>query len=208
MKKESKISKNKKLTSVKVKRLQEFNEIRQSLLEQGYKEKQLNVSVLKANFMVLITTAPVAVICYLLFLKIYGWGYRYTRLDIVFLFVVVVGIVVHELIHGITWSVFCEKKWRPIEFGIDWKTLTPYCFCGEGLAFKKYALGCAMPTIVVGILPYIVGLILGNYFLAMFGILHIVCGGGDAYILWLIRKAKNAIIIDHPYLVGCVAFEK
>lgn len=112
MKKESKISKNKKLTSVKVKRLQEFNEIRQSLLEQGYKEKQLNVSILKANFMALITTVPIAVICYLLFLKIYGGGYRYTRLDIVFLFVVVVvvGIVVHELIHGITWSVFCKKK--------------------------------------------------------------------------------------------------
>ncbi|KEH88525.1 hypothetical protein Z965_04595 [Clostridium novyi A str. BKT29909] len=49
---------------------------------------------------------------------------------------------------------------------------------------------------------------LENYFLAMFGVVHIIAGGGDIYILWMIRKAKNAIIVDHPYLVGCVAFEK
>lgn len=42
----------------------------------------------------------------------------------------------------------------------------------------------------------------------MFGVVHIIAGGGDIYILWMIRKAKNAIIVDHPYLVGCVAFEK
>lgn len=209
MKNRSKISKNKKkLTGAEIKRLEEFNRIREEFIEQGYKEKHLNVSTLKANVMVLITTVPIAVIFYLLFFAIYGGNYKYTRLDIVFWFIVFVGIVIHESIHGITWAVFCKKKWRAIGFGVDWSTLTPYCCCSEGLAFKKYALGCAMPTIVVGLLPYIIGLILGNYFLAMFGVLHIVAGGGDVYVLWLIRKVKNAIIVDHPYLVGCVAFEK
>lgn len=50
-------------------------------------------------------------ICYLLFFAIYGGNYKYVRLDIVFWFIVFVGIIVHELIHGITWAVFCEKKW-------------------------------------------------------------------------------------------------
>ncbi|WP_053957620.1 DUF3267 domain-containing protein [Inediibacterium massiliense] len=209
MENKSKISKDKKnLTDVQIKRLEEFNRVREELLEQGYKEKDLSVSTLKANVMVLVTTAPIFVVCYLLFFAIYGENYKYTRLDIGFWIIVLIGIVVHELIHGITWAVFCKKKWGAIGFGVDWSTLTPYCCCSEGLAFKNYALGCAMPTIVVGLLTYIIGLVLGNYFFAMFGAFHILCGGGDAYILWLIRKEKNAIIVDHPYLVGCVAFEK
>lgn len=43
MKNESKISKNKKkLTGVQIKRLEEFNKIREELVEQGYKEKRLD----------------------------------------------------------------------------------------------------------------------------------------------------------------------
>ncbi|GAB6150180.1 hypothetical protein [Clostridium novyi] len=46
----SKTSKNKKkLTDVQIKRLEEFNRIREELLEQGYKENCLSVSTLKAN---------------------------------------------------------------------------------------------------------------------------------------------------------------
>lgn len=39
----------KKLTDVQIKRLEEFNRIREELLEQGYKENCLSVSTLKAN---------------------------------------------------------------------------------------------------------------------------------------------------------------
>ena len=31
-------------------------------------------------------------------------------------------------------------------------------------------------------------------------------GGGDAYILWLLRKERQGIILDHPFLGGCVIF--
>ncbi|CAM3012015.1 DUF3267 domain-containing protein [Hathewaya histolytica] len=209
MENKNKISKDKKnLTDVQIKRLEEFNRVREELLEQGYKEKYLSVSTLKANVMALVIAAPIFVICYLLFLVICGDAYKYIRLNMVFYLVAFLGIVVHELIHGLTWSLFCKKKWRAIGFGVDWSTLTPYCCCNEGLKFKGYVLGCAIPTILVGLLPYTISLLLGNYFLAMFGLFHILCGGGDMYILWLIRKEKEAIIVDHPYLVGCTAFEK
>jgi hypothetical protein len=201
-------SKEKKLTGAQIKRLEKFNIVRKELIEQGYKEKHLSVSALKANVMVLVTTMPICVIFYLLFFAIYGGEYNHTGLGINFWLIVFVGIVAHELIHGFTWAVFCEKKWKAIGFGIYWPTLSPYCCCSEALTLKKYALGCAMPTIAIGLLSYIVGLVVGDYFWTMFGLVHILCGGGDAYILWLIRKEKNAIIVDHPYLVGCVTFEK
>ncbi|HAK43025.1 MAG TPA: hypothetical protein DCM59_10425 [Clostridium sp.] len=209
MKNESKVLENKKeLTVARQKRLKEFNRIREELLEQGYKEKILSVSYLKANIMALVTSVPVIGILCVLYFVINRGDYTYDGVNIVFWLFVFAGFALHELIHGITWAAFCEKKWEAIGFGIEWSMITPYCCCNEGLKLNEYALGCAMPTIIVGFLPYIIGLILGNYLFALFGVFHILGGGGDAYILWLIRREKNAIIVDYPYLVGCVAFEK
>jgi hypothetical protein len=198
----------KKLTAAQKKRLNEFNKIREELLEQGYKEKPLIISALKANIMVLVTTGPFCLIAYILFLAIHAGSYKTTKLDLLFLIAAFIGIVIHELIHGITFAAFCKKKWRAVGFGVDWSTLTPYCSCNEGLTVNKYRLAGAMPTIVLGILPYVIGLVLGNYWFAMFGLFLILGGGGDAFILWMTRKEKNSIMVDHPYLIGCVAFEK
>ena len=45
---------------------------------------------------------------------------------ITFLFAIV-GIVVHELIHGLTWACYAKSGWKSISFGVMWKMLTPYC---------------------------------------------------------------------------------
>ncbi|GAA0738468.1 DUF3267 domain-containing protein [Clostridium oceanicum] len=198
----------KKLSKFKGKRIDQFNRISEGLINRGYKEKLLTVTTLKANVMAILIFLPIYMICCLLFHMIYKDNYSYPMLNSVFWIVVVIGIVVHEFIHGITWGYSCKKGYKAISFGFELSTLTPYCCCSEAMPFKNYALGCAMPTIILGIIPYIIGLILGNYYYAMFGGLHILCGGGDMYVLWLIRKNYNSIIVDHPYLVGCVAFEK
>jgi hypothetical protein len=198
----------KKLTALQKKRLNEFNKIREELLEKGYKEKPLIISALKANIMVLVTTGPIFLIGYIIFLAIHEGSYKTSKLNLLFWIIAFLGIIIHELIHGITFATFCKKKWQAIGFGVDWSTLTPYCTCNEGLTVNNYRLACALPTIVLGIFPYIIGLALANYYFAMFGLFHILGGGGDVYILWMTRKEKNSIIVDHPYLIGCTAFEK
>lgn len=35
------------------------------------------------------------------------------------------GIVVHELIHGLTWAYFAKKGFKSIRFGVFWEMLTP-----------------------------------------------------------------------------------
>ena len=35
------------------------------------------------------------------------------------------GMVVHELIHGLTWAYFAKKGFKSIRFGIFWEMLTP-----------------------------------------------------------------------------------
>ena len=36
----------------------------------------------------------------------------------------------------------------------------------------------------------------------------IFAGGGDLAVLWRIRKRRKSLILDHPYQVGCVVFDK
>lgn len=119
------------------------------------------------------------------------------------------GAVVHELLHGLTWAAFCKNGLKSIKYGVHWKMLTPYCHCKEVLPLKAYMLGGMMPGLVMGILPTIVGLMLGNLYFFAFGLLFILAAGGDALILWMLRKAKKQDLVqDHPDLIGCIVYKK
>lgn len=65
-----------------------------------------------------------------------------------------------------------------------------------------------MPTIILGLVPYIISLLIASEFLLFFSLLLIIGGGGDMYMVMIMRKYKNAIFVDHPYEVGCTAFER
>ncbi len=197
----------KQLSPQKRARVEKFQNIRQDLLDHGYKEEILTISTLKANVMALIICLPLLVVgCFLFF--------RFNRIapitDIpIWTFVAaLIGIVIHELIHGLVWAYFSKDKFKSIGFGVEWKYLTPYCTCNECLPYKAYALGVIMPTIILGFIPYIISVVIGSYHLLFFSLLLITGGGGDMYVLFLIKKYKNAILVDHPYLIGCVAFRK
>lgn len=50
-----------------------------------------------------------------------------------FLGVLIIGIVFHELIHGIVWARYAKNGFKSNKFGILWKMMTPYCHCKESL---------------------------------------------------------------------------
>ncbi|WP_231133348.1 DUF3267 domain-containing protein [Capillibacterium thermochitinicola] len=162
--------------------------------------------MLKANLVAFVMAFPIALVLYLLYLVVNGTGQQGSGPRFLFIVLFLLGIVLHELIHGAVFAAFAKDKWRAVRFGIHWPTLTPYCSCVEALSLPKYVLICAMPTIIFGLLPYFIGLAFGLSTLAYFGLLFIFAGGGDAYILWMIRKERQGLILDHPYLVGCVVF--
>lgn len=203
--------KTKEPTPVEKKRLQEFNRLREEFMGKGYREEVISISALKANVVVLAAAIPVVAALSMLYYWMHpniGVGSNITSIETLFILAIVVSIAVHELIHGIAWSLYCKNRWNSIAFGVIWKYLTPYCTCGECLPFKGYFLGVLMPTIILGLLPYTVALVVGYYPLMLFGVTMILCGGGDLYLLWLIRGMKDAVLIDHPTSIGCVAFTK
>ena len=117
---------------------------------------------------------------------------------------VIVGLAVHELIHGITWACVAEHGFRSISFGISPKQFMIYCHCSDPLKIKHYVVGALMPCFLLGVVPVIVAYFIGNAAMLIFGVLFIVLALGDILIVWTIRKENpNSKVLDHPKEPGC-----
>lgn len=121
----------------------------------------------------------------------------------------ILGIVIHELIHGIIWAKFAKEGFKSIKFGVLWKMLTPYCHCKEPLNVRQYILGAIAPAIILGLLPAVIAIMIGNIGMLIFGIFFTMAAGGDFLIINLIMKEnKNDLVQDHPSEAGCYIYRK
>ena len=120
-----------------------------------------------------------------------------------------IGIVLHELIHGISFALFAKRGFRSIRFGVLWKYLTPYCHCTEPLKIRHYIFGALTPSIILGLVPAIIGLIIGKYLVTFFGIIFIVAAIGDFMVVHLLWNEKPTDYAqDHSSEAGCFVFRK
>lgn len=203
---------NRKLSKAEQKRKEQFEAVKEKLKSEGYEEKDLTVGIVYANIMAVVLCLPVIIpltIAYLAVNNAAGLTWTpYTGVVILLVFCVLV--VVHELIHGITWAVFAKEHWKTISFGFMAEYLTPYCTCREPLKKGQYIVGALMPTIVLGLLPAIAAIMIGSWLLFVLSAFMILSGGGDLTIILKMLmnpvRGKEVIYIDHPYQGGVVAF--
>ena len=121
----------------------------------------------------------------------------------IFVLVMIVGIIIHELIHGITWGAFAKRGFKSIKFGIFWQMLTPYCHCKEPLKVRPYITGAIMPGIMLGFLPSIMAIINGSFLLLLFGVIFTMAAAGDfMMVAMLLKEDKDNWIEDHPSELG------
>jgi hypothetical protein len=118
------------------------------------------------------------------------------------------GVVVHELLHGLGWVWAARKPRAAIHFGFQLKTLTPYAHCREPMDVRAYRIGAAVPGVVLGLLPAAYGIVTGAPGVMAFGLLFTLAAGGDALILWLLRReAPGTLVADHPERAGCYVLD-
>ncbi len=172
-------------------------------------KRDISVSMTQANIIVLFIGIPVAILQFILFEYLHpAENLELTWNFLLFLAVVFTGIILHEFIHGITWMGFGRKPFSAIKFGFQWKTLTPYAHLKEPVDVNSYRIGAFMPGLIVGIIPFILSLILGNGNLLWFSIIHTTAAGGDWLILWTLRNVNSkALVEDHPSRAGCYVIE-
>ena len=186
--------------------------------EEKYKKEKVTINVYWANIFAILLLIPTILIFgvsyYLIwkneilfqvkdfFSKDFFMRYHFLS-SLTIILVLILGIIAHELIHGIVWAKFTKNGFKSIKFGIMWKMITPYCHSKEPLKVKHYTLGAIMPAIILGLIPAILAIIVGNIALLVFGIFFIITASGDFLVIYALRNEKQETLIeDHPSEVG------
>ncbi|MBR2990169.1 MAG: DUF3267 domain-containing protein [Solobacterium sp.] len=206
--------KQRKLSPAEQRRMDRFTGICTELEKQGYTRTELTIGIVWANIFSIILAIPVFAAGILLFIRIHpGSPLSFSGISfLVFWIAVLILVVVHELIHGITWSFSAKNGFKDNEFGFMKEYLTPYCTCTTPLPEGGYIAGALMPCILLGILPSIAAIVLGNGLMLFIGMVMIVAASGDILIVAELLKhrfsGRSPLIYDHPTQAGCVIFEQ
>ena len=206
--------KQRRLSADEQRRLAHFEAQAEALARQGYRRVELTVGIVKANVFAVVLLIPLLIIGVGLFLLRNGLPSAALTPGhpLLLLAVLLLLIVVHELIHGLSWAIFAEHHWKDIEFGFMKQYLTPYCTCGVPLSKGQYIFGALMPLVLLGLIPMLVGILTGSLQTLLMGIIMADAAAGDILIVWKILRyrsgAESIVYIDHPTQAGGVIFEK
>ena len=202
------------LTPQEEKRKQNYDGICQQLQEKGYERTDLIVDVVTINIAAIFVMLPWIVLFCWIYFSIHSEQVFTLPLTsaAVFFLIVLLLMVVHELIHGITWGIMAPNGFHAISFGIIWSMLTPYCTCADPLKKWQYFIGTAMPTLILGFGLGVAAILQGSILLFYLALVMILAGGGDFFILWKLLRyhtnKKEILCIDHPYECGLTLFER
>ena len=170
------------------------------------RKREVTISFWRANFFAVISVLPILIILY--FLYSFTWEKPAISFNFPYWLFYLIGIVIHELIHGFFAMKFSKQGMKSIKFGIYWKFLTPYCHCKEPLTVRDYRIVLLSPLIILGIIPTIIGFIIGQNGIYGFGLLFILAAGGDLVIYWKLRNEnKNSLALDSPNKIGCIVYD-
>lgn len=202
---------------VRARKKQEYEDLVAEKEKEGLEAHLEKISVLGANVFGILVMLITAAISYPLFVVVNGsdaldpgrvFGFPGHVGLLFFIVLYAVSIFVHEFIHGFFWHFPCKKKWGSIDFGFNPKNITPYCHCCEALNVPVYFWGAIAPTLILGVLPIIIGIFSKILFLVTLGVVGVVGGCGDILVIWTLRKHKDCQLFDHPYEVGYAYFVK
>jgi hypothetical protein len=179
-------------------------------------EKDYSLSILKANLYLTPLGIALVLLMPLPFLQIWGaarvfnlnWLVVHPLNLLLALAVLFASMLLHELLHAIGWTFFGRQPWSAIRFGMFWPALTPYTHLEVPIEINAYRIGGVLPGLFTGVLPYLIGLLLGNAAWLWLGILMTTGACGDLLSLWLLRRLPAGTMVqDHPSRLGCIVVE-
>ncbi len=129
--------------------------------------------------------------------------------SMIILLVLIGGILAHELIHGLFFSLYAHNGWKAISFGVLWQYITPYCHCSEPVLLVHYAIASLAPTVILGMIPLALSFVIVNSHMLLFGLCFIAAGSGDILLVMTLRKEHGGChVLDLKDEVGYVIFHR
>jgi len=122
---------------------------------------------------------------------------------VLFILSILAGIIIHELLHGMIFSLFAKNGFKDVKFGFNLKVFAPYAHCKVPLKRNQYILAVITPGLILGILPSIIFFICKDIIWFSWSMLFVVTAIGDFMIFFkLIFINKTFKVKDHPTKVG------
>lgn len=178
--------------------------------------KEYCLDTKKAYFIIFIITLIFAIPMGFIYFSIWNFNFSSALSISIKLSDIIVGLMVlfvlgilHELLHAIGFLIFGKVNWSDIAFGMKWKSLTPFGYCKISVKAIVYIIALILPTIILGVIPLIISLLIKAKFLYLIGAAMIVGGFGDMIVVWMIRNVpKERMLIDHPSKLGCLMIKE
>ena len=126
----------------------------------------------------------------------------------------IVFIVVHELLHGITFALFSGNGFKSITFGLVLRSGMAYCISKVPVKVPRARWSLMMPVYVVCVPLFVYGVWQSSLPLAILAILFASGSVGDFYYMWKLRGTDRSLYMyeEMPtksgYEIGYLLFEK
>jgi len=136
--------------------------------------------------------------------KVFLEGFRKFRYFYTYL-LLFSGFFLHEVIHLFSYHLVGRVPMSELKIGFQLKTITPYAHCRSAMPVSAYRAAALMPGILLGIVPGIIFLILGNSYYFLLSIIFTISAGGDLLLIWMLRRIPSTNQVqDHPQKAGCI----
>lgn len=110
-------------------------------------------------------------------------------------------IVLHEAFHLLGFMLFGKAKFRELEYGLNLKLGVAYATTKKPLSNKAMKKSLLLPFWTTGVLPSVIGFIIGSNLLVFLGANLIAGAMGDFYMYKeLVKYPNNALVKDDPNL--------
>jgi len=120
----------------------------------------------------------------------------------------VIYMIIHEIIHGLAFSLFCKNKGN-VKYGAMLEKGVIYSMCQERISRKGALISLLAPTVVLTIIAFIIALIFRIDDLAILSIFNLSGAAGDLLMTYfLLRLPKDVQYIDYDNVIGFYLISK
>lgn len=186
-----------------------YENIRQSYINEGYSEYSFIHSDSLTDFLSAVYGIPFAAIYIILY---FLFNETIPEFDFITFIITVIFIYVttplHELLHGLGWSIFIKNRFKSIYIYIPLGISDAYCHCVEPLDSRAYIIGSIMPFVFLSIIPVVISVLIESPLLFYLGLFNAFGCGSDISNTISAYINQDKIILDYPTDCGFTAYKK